>query len=77
VPLLLVFALVLFINTGMWQVFSGMPDLFLALVCGLFVGVGSAFLVTRLPREVRELEEAGGGPELSRRARRTSRSSCS
>jgi hypothetical protein len=69
VPLLLVFALVLFINTEMWQVFSGMPDLFLALVCGLFVGVGSAFLVTRLPREVRELEDAGGGPELSRRAR--------
>ncbi len=37
VPLLLVFALVLFINTEMWQVFSDMPEAFLALVGGLFV----------------------------------------
>jgi len=66
VPLLMVFALVLFINTEMWQVFSGMPNAFLALVCGLFVGVGSVFLLTRLPREVRQLErEAGDGPPLS------------
>ena len=70
VSLLLVFALVLFINTEMWQVFSGMPELFLAFVGGLFVAVGSLFLVVRLPREVRQLErEAGGGPKLSRSAR--------
>ena len=53
VPLLMVFALVLFINTEMWQVFSGMPDLFLAIVGALFVAVGSLFLIVRLPREVR------------------------
>jgi hypothetical protein len=70
VPLLMVFALVLFINTEMWQVFSGMPELFLAFVGGLFVAVGSLFLVVRLPREVRQLErEAGGGEELPRGAR--------
>ncbi len=70
VPLLLVFALVLFINTEMWQVFSGMPDAFLLLVAGLFVAAGSLFLIVRLPREVRQLErEAGDGPALSRRAR--------
>ena len=70
VPLLLVFALVLFINTEMWQVFSRMPDLFLALVAGLLVGAGSLFVIVRLPREVKELEDdAGDGPALERRER--------
>ena len=70
VPLLLVFALVLFINTEMWQVFSQMPDAFLVLVGLLLVGAGSLFVTFRLPREVRELErEAGDGPELERRER--------
>lgn len=70
VPLLLVFALVLFINTEMWQVFSRMPDAYLALVGVLLVGSGSLFVVVRLPREVKELEgEAGDGPELERRER--------
>ena len=44
VPLLLVFALVLFINTEMWQVFSQMPDAFLVLVGLLLVGAGSLFV---------------------------------
>ena len=70
VPLLLVFALVLFINTEMWQVFSRMPDVFLALVAALLVGAGSLFVIVRLPREVRELEnDAGDGPALERRER--------
>ena len=70
VPLLLVFALVLFINTEMWQVFSRMPDVFLALVAGLLVGAGALFVIVRLPREVKELEdEAGDGPALERRER--------
>jgi hypothetical protein len=68
VPLLLVFALVLFINTEMWQVFSEMPDAFLALVAGLFVITGSVFVAAQLPREVRSLEEGAGaaGPPLER-----------
>src|SRR6202008_3281071 len=71
VPLLLVFALVLFINTEMWQGFSDMPTAFLYLVGGLFVLGGSVFIGARLPREVRELErDAGGdGPPLDRRQR--------
>jgi hypothetical protein len=71
VPLLLVFALVLFINTEMWQVFSRMPDAFLAIVGGLFVLAGSVFVAARLPREVRELEEDAGaaGPPLANRER--------
>ncbi|HZN90075.1 MAG TPA: hypothetical protein VFB44_13940 [Thermoleophilaceae bacterium] len=70
VPLLLVFSLVLFINTEMWQVFSEMPDAFLVLVGGLFVAVGSVFVIVRLPREVDDLErEVGDGPPLDRRER--------
>jgi hypothetical protein len=56
VPLLLVFALVLFVNTEMWQVFSGAPDTFLAIIGGLFAVIGATFLVLRLPREVAALE---------------------
>jgi len=71
VPLLMVFALVLFVNTEMWQVFSRMPDVLLVLVYGLFVGVGSLFCAVRLPRVVAELEREAGadGPPLDRRER--------
>ena len=62
------FALVLSINTEMWQVFSEMPESFLALVAALFVITGSIFVAAQLPREVRELEEGAGaaGPPLER-----------
>ena len=63
VPLLLVFSLVLFINTEMWQVFSLMPSAYLAAVAGLLALVGGAFLVGRLPREVVRLQ--GDGPPLN------------
>ena len=70
VPLLLVFALVLFINTEMWQVFSTMPSAFLICVGALFVLVGTVFVGVQLPREVRELEEGSGeGPPLEKRQR--------
>lgn len=71
VPLLLVFALVLFVNTEMWQVFSGMPDEFVVLVGALFVAFGGTFVAAQLPREVRELERGagGGGPPLERAQR--------
>ncbi|MDP9135660.1 MAG: hypothetical protein M3N56_12645 [Actinomycetota bacterium] len=67
VPLLLVFSLVLFINTEMWQVFSLMPRAYLAAVAGLLALVAGAFLVGRLPREVVRLQ--GDGPPLSPRQR--------
>ena len=64
VPLLLVFSLVLFINTEMWQVFSLMPRAYLVAVAGLLALVAAAFLVGRLPREVVRLQ--GDGPPLTR-----------
>jgi hypothetical protein len=67
VPLLLVFSLVLFINTEMWQVFSLMPRAYLAAVAGLLALVAAAFLVGRLPREVVRLQ--GEGPPLDPRQR--------
>jgi hypothetical protein len=67
VPLLLVFSLVLFINTEMWQVFSLMPRAYLAAVAGLLALVAAAFLAGRLPREVVRLQ--GDGPPLSPRQR--------
>ena len=69
-PLLLVFALVLFINTEMWQVFSSAPDVFLALIALLFLAAGSTFLVVRLPREVATFErEISPDAPLRRRER--------
>jgi hypothetical protein len=75
VPLLLVFALVLFINIEMWQVFSGMPDAFVVLVGVLFVLAGSVFVAAQLPREVRRLEE-GAGDRASGPSGRSGRPAC-
>jgi hypothetical protein len=69
VPLLMVFALVLFVNTEMWQVFSRMPDAFLVLAGILVVLLGLTFVVVRLPREVRLLEGEAGDAPLNRRQR--------
>lgn len=70
-PLLLVFSLVLFVNTEMWQVFTAMPWAFFVLVAGLFAGLGLLFLVLRVPGEVTRLEATAGreGPPLDRRQR--------
>jgi len=56
VPLLLVFSLVLFINTEMWQVFSLMPRAYLAVAALLLALVTASFLFGRLPREVLGLQ---------------------
>jgi hypothetical protein len=70
IPLLLFFALVLFINTEMWQVFGNIPTGDLLGVIALFVALGSLFLGIRLPREVQELAERENvEPDLSRRQR--------
>lgn len=55
-PLLLLFAVVLFINTEMWQVFGTMEDVSLLATGTLLFLVVLAFLAVRLPREVRVLE---------------------
>lgn len=70
VPLLLLFAVVLFMTTEMWQAFADIGDGSLIGVAALLFGVGTLFLVVRLPREVVVLErEAGAGPPLSRAQR--------
>ena len=70
VPLLLLFSVVLFINTEMWQVFAGMDDATLGATAALLVAVGSMFLAVRLPIEVARLErDVQAGPPLERRQR--------
>ena len=69
-PLLLLFAVVLFVNTEMWQVLSTTPQPLLWLLGALLVALGLLFLAARLPQEVRELEaSAPPGPPLDRRQR--------
>lgn len=74
VPLLLIFALVLFINTEMWNVFANRSDATLIAVGVLLGLVATVFLVARLPKEVALLEQdvLGAGtssPPLSSRQR--------
>jgi hypothetical protein len=60
VPLLMIFALLTFMSTEMWQVFSSVSDADLAAIALLFVGLGAGFLIALLPREVRKLEAEVG-----------------
>ncbi|MDQ5895177.1 MAG: hypothetical protein QG596_1438 [Actinomycetota bacterium] len=71
VPLLMIFSLILFLTPELWEVFSKLPDASLFLLIGLFVLLGSGFLIARIPREVEELEKAAGagGPPLRKRQR--------
>jgi hypothetical protein len=72
VTLLLIFALLIFLTTEMWEVFTLIADADLILVGVLFVGLGTAFLFARLPQEVRRLEsEVSEAPTpLGKRQRR-------
>ncbi len=65
VPLLLLFALVLFVNAEMWQVFGHMRDDSMIAVGILLSVVVLAFLGVRIPREVRTLE-AGVAADLAK-----------
>jgi hypothetical protein len=66
-PLLLVFSLVLFVKTEMWQVFAGMPVEFIVLSVIAFTLLSTLFLLIRLPKELDEIErDAGSGPPLRR-----------
>lgn len=51
-PLLLVFSLVLFVNTEMWQVFAGMPVAFIVFFALAFALLSDLFLMLRLPKEL-------------------------
>ena len=70
IPLLLLFSVVLFINTEMWQVFAGMNSATVIATGVLLIAVGSMFLGVRLPREVDKIEDdVSTGPTLERRQR--------
>lgn len=70
VPLLLLFALVLFMTTEMWQVASTVTPGVLFVTGGLLVGFGTLFLIAELPAEVRSLErEHSPSAPLSSRQR--------
>ena len=68
VPLLLLFALVLFMTTEMWQVASTVTPGVLFFTGALLVGFGTLFLIAELPAEVRALERehSAGAPLTSR-----------
>ena len=69
VPLLAIFALLSFTTEELWRIYSSMTTGIYFTVIGLFVLLGTVFLVARIPREARRLEdEAGeGSPPLRRR----------
>ena len=70
IPLLLLFALVLFMTTEMWQVAANASPGVLMLSGALLVGFGTLFLVAQLPAEVRAIEEdVAADRPLSRRQR--------
>jgi hypothetical protein len=70
IPLLLLFSVVLFINTEIWQVFAGMNEATVAATGVLLAAVGCIFLVVRLPREVDRIErDVAAEPTLRRRQR--------
>jgi len=67
----MIFSVVLFLTTEMWQVFSQASAASLVILALLFIALGTSFLVARLPREVRSLERDAGGESaaLDRRQR--------
>jgi hypothetical protein len=71
IPLLMIFSVVLFLTTEMWQVFSQASVAALVILAVLFIALGASFLIARLPHEVRSLEREAGGTEtdLDRRQR--------
>jgi hypothetical protein len=63
-PLLLLFMTFLFINTEVWQVTSALDRGTLWLTVMMFAGIAVAFLLVRLPEEVRDVSEQARGEQL-------------
>jgi hypothetical protein len=70
-PLLLLFMTFLFINTEVWQVASALSWPTLYAVVLVFFAVAIAFLLTRLPEEVRQVQQAAAGEGIARACRGT------
>ncbi len=66
VPLLAIFALLSFTTEEMWDIFASISGFAYACVIGLFVVLGTVFLVVRVPRETRRIERDAcpDGPSL-------------
>jgi len=60
VPLLMIFALLSFTNQEMWQIFSTISTGQFWAILALFIVLGSAFLLVRIPREARSIEREAG-----------------
>lgn len=73
ISLLMLFNVVLFYTTEMWQTFADLGLGRLGGVAALLVATGALFSVTRLPKEITALETEvqrdAGGPPLDRRQR--------
>jgi len=65
-PLLLLFVTFLFINTEVWQVSTALDRGLLWLTVLLFAAVAVAFLLVRLPEEVRSVSSEASGDTLAR-----------
>jgi hypothetical protein len=63
-PLLLLFMTFLFINTEVWQVTSALERGYLWLTVMLFAAIAVAFLLVRLPEEVRDVSARARGEQL-------------
>lgn len=63
-PLMLLFITFLFINTEVWQVAGTMGASRLWAVIAVFAGLGIAFIVGRVPAEVRLIEASAGQEEV-------------
>jgi hypothetical protein len=70
-PPLLLFMTFFFINTEVWQVASALRSTRLLVVALMFLAVGVAFLLTRLPEEVRDVQEAVAGDGIAKACRGT------
>jgi hypothetical protein len=55
-PLLILFAIVIFPTTEVWEISTETPGLNAALLIALLLALGTAFLAVRLPKEVARLE---------------------
>jgi hypothetical protein len=71
IPLLMLFSVVLFLTVEMWEVFPDLPTASFVGLAILFVLLGATFLVARLPREVKGIEQEVGedAPPLDRSER--------
>ncbi|MPY58034.1 hypothetical protein [Streptomyces spongiae] len=70
-PLLMLFMITLFVNTEVWQVASSLhrPGLYATVL--VFAGAGLAFLLTRLPEEVRQVQHTAATEGFVRACRGT------